>query len=132
VHSERNLAAVLERVDRERPLGSPLLAKLRGESKAFGTRQAHGGLSSEQQQTLRTWIESISQKVPPIAKPKVEVANDDETTTEPIVAKSLNERREQPELDEEFVDENLFRRLLRELREETSKPGEPIRSTSDE
>lgn len=133
-HSERNLVAVLERVDRERPLSSPLLAKLRGESKAFGARQSHGGLSSEQQQTLRAWIESISKKTAPIAKPKVEVADDDdnEETTEPTAAKSLKERRETSGLDEEFADENLFRRLLRDLREETSKPDEPTRSTNDE
>lgn len=136
VHSERNLAAVLERVDRERPLGSPLLAKVRGESKAFGGRQSHGGLSQEQQQTLRAWIESISKKTTPIAKPKVEVAEDEEATTELTVSsdstKSFKDRRETPALDEEVADENLFRRLLRELREETSKPDEATRSTSDE
>ncbi|TXT31635.1 MAG: hypothetical protein FD138_2156 [Planctomycetota bacterium] len=136
-YSERNLAAVLERVDRERPPSSPLLAKLRGETKAFGARQSHGGLSIEQQRTLQVWIESISKKTAPIAKPKVEVVDDDsDATNEPTTSsdspKLLKDPREKPSREEEFADENLFRRLLRELREETSKPEEPTRSTSDE
>ena len=139
-HSERNLAAVLEQVDRERPLSSPLLTKLRGETKLIGGRPSHGGLSQEQMQTLRAWVESISKKPEPVAKPKTELVDDDDTDTKAEEekaaaidsAKSLKELRDKQRLDEEFADENLFRRLVRELRDETSKPAEVTRSTSDE
>lgn len=135
-YSERNLAAVIERLDRERPLNSPLLMKLRGETKSFGTRQAHGGLSQEQLQTLRSWIESISKKPEPVVKPKTELVDDGDTDTEKIASsdttKSLNDRRDKQNLDDDLANENLFRRLLRELREESPKPAEVTRSTSDE
>lgn len=138
-YSERNLAAVLERVDLERPLSSPLLTKLRGESKAIGGRQSHGGLSPEQQQTLRAWIESMSKKPESVAKPKVEVVDDDsdapaddEKTAARDSAKSINDLRDQQRRDDELADENLFRRLLRELRDDTPKSAAATRSTSDE
>ena len=137
VYSERNLAVVLERIDRERPLSSPLLVKLRGESKPFGLRQPHGGLSQEQLQTLQVWIESISKKPVPVAPPKAEfVAEFDEKgDADPAsgsAAKSVKEPRNTPGSEESVEDENLFRKLLRDLREQKSKPSELIRSTSDE
>ncbi len=58
--SERNLAAVLARIDRDRPLSSPLLTKLRGDSKSSATKATHGGLSAEQTQVLRQWVTSLS------------------------------------------------------------------------
>ena len=137
-YSERNLAAVLERIDRERPLSSSLLTKLRGETNAIGARQSHGGLSQEQIQSLRSWIESISKKPTPVAKPKVEVVDDSDSSDEkdaPAASdttKSLKDRRDKQSLDEELADENLFRRLLRELREGNAKLDEATRSTSDE
>ena len=64
------------------------------------------------------------------------VIDDSDETTEPTAssdsAKTRKDRSEKPSLDAELADENLFRRLLRELQEETSKPGETTRSTSDE
>lgn len=135
-YSERNLAAVLERLDLERPLSSPLLVKLRGDTKPLVARQSHGGLTPEQQQTLRAWTESISKKTQPVAKPKVEVVDDDDsksedpTTTDP--SKSAKDQRIVQSDDEFLADENLFRKLLRELREDTSKTDEITRSTSDE
>lgn len=136
-YSERNLAAVIERLDLERPLSSPLLMKLRGESKSFGVRQSHGGLSPEQHQTLRAWIESISKKPELEAKPKAELADEDNDTNSEEAADSGNSKlskvsRSTLDEDEFLADENLFRKLLRELREETSKPTEVTRSTSDE
>ena len=138
-HSERNLTAVLEQVDRERPLSSPLLTKLRSEIKPISGRPSHGGLSQDQMQTLRTWIKSISKKPVPVAKPKTELDDDDTDTKaeeEKVAAndaaKSLKELRDKQKLDEQLADENLFRRLVRELRDETSKPAEVTRSTSDE
>lgn len=136
-YSERNLAAVIERLDLERPLSSPLLVKLRGETKSFGARQSHGGLSQEHLQTLRAWIESISKKPEPVAKPKaetVDVGNDAkaEDTMTSGSANSTKDRRDSQSEDEFLADENLFRSLLRELREEMSKPDEVNRSTNDE
>lgn len=64
-YSEKNLTAILERVDPEQPLSSPLLAKLRGETKV-GIRLNHGGLSQDNLQSLRRWVESLA---PPAAKP---------------------------------------------------------------
>lgn len=126
-YSERNLTAVLERLDLERPLSSPLLVKLRGESKSFGVRQSHGGLSVEQLQTLRAWIESISKKPEPVAIPKTELVEDDNTDVEKV---SISERSQT--IDNDLANENLFRQLLRELREEKPKPEQVTRSTSDE
>ncbi len=60
--SERNLAAVLARIDRDRPLSSVLLTKLRGDSKSSATKATHGGLSAEQMQVLRQWVSSFSNK----------------------------------------------------------------------
>ena len=137
-YSERNLTAVLERVDLERPLSSPLLAKLRGDTKSFGARQSHGGLSQDQIQSLRIWIESISKKPTPVAKPKVEVVDDSDASEEKDSTaasdstKSLKELRDKQSFDQDLADENLFRRLLRELREDNAKPDESTRSTSDE
>ncbi len=136
IYSERNLATVLERLDLERPLSSPLLVKLRGETKSIGARQSHGGLSQEQQQMLRTWIESISKKPEPVAKPKVDVVDDDDLKSEVSVtddpSKSARDRRDRLTDDELLADENLFRKLLRELRDDMSKSDEINRSTSDE
>lgn len=137
IYSERNLAAVRERLDLERPLSSPLLVKLRGESKSLGARQSHGGLSQEQQQMLRAWVESISKKPEPIAKPKAEVVEEDadskaEDSAKDGPSKSAKDQRIAQSDDEVLADENLFRKLLRELREDTSKPAEVTRSTSDE
>lgn len=136
IYSERNLATVLERLDLERPLSSPMLVKLKGESKSFGARQSHGGLTQEQQQTLRVWIESISKKPEPVARPKVEVVDDDDTksedTTTDKATKTAKGQRVAQSDDEFLADENLFRKLLRELRDDTSKPTEVTRSTSDE
>ncbi len=61
-YSERNLAAVLARIDRDRPLNSPLLNKLRGDSKSTATKPTHGGLSPEQAQFLRQWVASLGNK----------------------------------------------------------------------
>lgn len=136
IYSERNLAAVLERLDLERPLSSPLLVKMRGETKSLGARQSHGGLSQEQQQTLRAWIESISKKPEPVAKPKVVVVDDDDAKSDDASpdapSKTAKDRRVAQSDDEFLADENLFRKLLRELREDASKPDEVTRSTSDE
>ena len=136
IYSERNLAAVIQRLDLERPLSSPLLVKMRGETKSVGTRQSHGGLSQEQQQTLRAWIESISKKPEPVAKPKAEVVEDDDSKSEVSAtigpSKSAKDRRIAQSDDDVLTDENLFRKLLRELREDTSKPDEVSRNTSDE
>lgn len=137
VYSERNLAAVIQRLDLERPLSSPLLVKLRGKTKSIIARQPHGGLSQEQQQTLRAWIESISKKPQPVAKPKAESVEEDSDAKVTDVASSStpNSARTQrnAQSDDEFLaDENLFRKLLRELREESSKSDEVNRSTSDE
>ncbi|RLT10082.1 MAG: tetratricopeptide repeat-containing protein [Planctomycetota bacterium] len=137
VYSERNLAAVLERLDLERPLSSPLLVKVRGETKSLGTRQAHGGLTPEQQQTLRAWIESISKKPEPVAKPKAEIVAEDsdsksEDSTSDVPAKIARNRPDRLSDDEFLADENLFRKLLRELRDDTSKSDEINRSTNDE
>ena len=137
VYSERNLAAVLERVDLERPLSSPLLVKLLGERKSSGNRQSHGGLTPEQLQTLRVWVESISKKPAPVAKPKAEIVDEDndskaEDSASDGSSKIASDRRDRPRDDEFLADENLFRKLLRELRDDTSKPEEVNRSTSDE
>ncbi len=56
--SERNLAAVLALIDREQPGKSPLLTKLRGDTKSAGLKPPHGGLSSGQMQIVRSWIDS--------------------------------------------------------------------------
>ena len=136
IYSERNLAAVLERLDLERPLSSPLLVKLRGETKSLGARQSHGGLTQEQQQTLRAWIESISKKPEPVAKPKAEVVDDDDSKSDDSASdgptKTAKDRRNARSEEEFLADENLFRKLLRELRDDTTKPNEITRSTSDE
>ena len=113
-HSERNLATVLEHIDREQPLSSPLLTKLRGESKSNGVRQSHGGLSREQTQTLRNWIEAISQKPEPVAPVKAESEPQDDDTK----AESPKLRSDAKSNDD--GDDNLYRRLLRDLRS-----GEP-------
>lgn len=139
MYSERNLAAVLERVDRERPLGSPMLVKLRGEPKAFGTRQSHGGLSQEQLRMLRSWIETISKKPEELAKPTVETATDDTEETangQP----SLGDRGRDSQsgdpnsraADQVESGDNLFQRLLRELRSPDAAPEGVNRSTSGE
>ncbi len=60
--SERNLASVLALVDREQPGKSPLLTKLRGDTKSLSLKPPHGGLSSEQMQILRAWIDSQANK----------------------------------------------------------------------
>ncbi len=114
-HSERNLAAVLERIDREQPLSSPLLTKLRGESKSNGARQSHGGLSREQTQTLRNWIEAISEKPEPVApaKPESEPQDDDTKTESPKPRSDANSNDD--------GDDNLYRRLVRELRSGEAK-----------
>ena len=109
-HSERNLATVLEHIDREQPLSSPLLTKLRGESKSNSVRQSHGGLSREQTQTLRNWIETISQKPEPIAPVKAESEPPDDDTK----AESPKLRSDAKSNDD--GDDNLYRRLLRDLR----------------
>lgn len=114
-HSERNLAAVLELVDREQPLSSPLLTKLRGESNFKGVRQSHGGLSREQTQTLRNWIEAISQKPPPIIPVKAESKSaDGDTKTDSSRSRPDAENSDDP-------DDNLYRRLLRDLRSSEPK-----------
>lgn len=59
---EHNLSSVLDRLDRDRPLSSPLLTKLRGEPQANGLRTSHGSLSPEQMHTVRRWIVSLSNK----------------------------------------------------------------------
>ncbi len=82
--SQRNLAAVLDRIDHELPINSPLLTKLRGETKASGAKLPHGGLSQDQIQTLRTWIESVVQK--PATEPTPEpVATTSSDVTEETV-----------------------------------------------
>ncbi len=109
-HSERNLATLLEHIDREQPLSSPLLVKLRGETRSNGIRQPHGALSREQMQTLRNWIEAISEKPEPIAPVKFESEPlDDGTKTE-----SPKPRSDATSNDD--GDDNLYRRLVRELR----------------
>ncbi len=136
IYSQRNLATVMDRLDLERPLSSPLLVKLQGETKSTGDRQSHGGLTQEQQQTLRVWVVSISKTPEPIAKPKVEVIDDDNPNLENVPSdassKIAKDRRTAQSDDEFLADENLFRKLLRELRDDTSKTSEVIRSTSDE
>lgn len=113
-HSESNLAAVLEHIDREKPFSSPLLVKLRGETRSSGVRQPHGDLSREQMQTLRNWIEAISEKPEPVAPPKADLElQDDGSKTE-----SPKPRSEAASNDD--GDDNLYRRLVRELRS-----GEP-------
>ena len=103
-------SAVLERVDREQPLSSPLLTKLRGEAKSNGIRQSHGGLSREQAQTLRNWIEAISEKPEPVVPVKAEsVAQEDE-------AKSDSPKPRADAASSDDADDNLYRRLVRELR----------------
>lgn len=114
-HSERNLAAVLEQIDREQPLSSPLLAKLRGEAKSNGVRQSHGGLSREQTQTLRNWIEAISEKPEPVAPVKADAEPQDEGTK----TESTKPRFDAARNDE--GDDNLYRRLVRELRSSEPK-----------
>ena len=109
-HSERNLAAVLEQIDREQPLSSPLLVKLRGESKPNGVRQSHGGLSREQMQTLRNWIEAISEKPEPVAPVKSESDPQDDLT------KSESPKPRSDAASNDDGDDNLYRRLVRELR----------------
>ncbi len=59
---EKNLSSVLDRIDRDRPLSSPLLMKLRGEPQANGLRISHGSLSPEQMHTVRRWIVNLSNK----------------------------------------------------------------------
>lgn len=124
-HSEKNLKAVTDRLDFEQPLRSPLLMKLRGESKTYGVRQSHGGLSAEQLLTLKSWIESISAKPEPPAKPSL-VDDDDEPDDEAPksnrTAKSSSRPRSKSSTDDELADENLFRQLLRELHDESTKP----------
>ena len=113
-----------------------MLLKLRGETKSLGARQSHGGLTHEQQQTLRAWIESISKKPEPVAKPKAEVVDDDDSKSDDSASngssKNARNRRDRLSDDESLADENLFRTLLRELRDDTSKSDEVNRSTSDE
>jgi hypothetical protein len=109
-HSEQNLAAILERIDREQPHNSPLLAKLKGESKPNGIRSSHGGLSREQAQTLRNWIEAISEKPEPVVPVKIESeTQDDVAKTEPPKPRSNFGNSDEG-------DDNLYRRLVRELR----------------
>lgn len=119
-YSERNLAAVMERLNLERPLSSPLLVKLRGETKSLGVRQSHGSLSTAQHQTLRMWVESISKKPDAVGKPKAEVADDDnlssEDSTTDSSSKSAKDRGIIPTDDRFFADENLFGKLLRTAR----------------
>jgi len=109
-YSERNIAAVLERVDRERPLSSPLLAKLRGEARSDGLRQSHGDLSREQSQTLRNWIESISRRPEPVA-PAI-VKSESEVTDSKTVSPTLRPAPANYVED----DDNFYLRILRELR----------------
>lgn len=61
-YSQRNLAAVLERLDLQQPANSTLLTKLRGENSLDGVVVTHGGLSREQLQLLQTWIKSVARK----------------------------------------------------------------------
>ncbi|MFM9964758.1 MAG: hypothetical protein ACKV2Q_26425 [Planctomycetaceae bacterium] len=111
-HSEKNLAAVLERIDREQPHNSPLLTKLRSESKSPGIRQSHGGLSREQTQMLRHWIEAISEKPEPVAPVKAE--SEAEAADNDVKTESLKPRTNTENSDN--ADDNLYRRLIRELR----------------
>ncbi len=125
--SERNLAAVLEQIDRDRLMGSPLLTKLRGESKADGLKQSHGGLSREQMQVLRNWITALGRNTEtatsPIAatkrsvvetSPDLEVDSPAETDPSPpdkaIRLKTIRADAADPETD---VDDKSFRQLLR-------------------
>lgn len=124
-HSEKNLKAVTDRLDLEQPLRSPLLMKLRGEAKTYGVRQSHGGLSAEQLLTLKSWIESISAKPEPPAKTDLvedDDEPDDEASKSARTAKSSSRPRSKSSTDDELADENLFRQLLRELHDESTKP----------
>ena len=73
-YSERNLAAVLARIDRDRPASSPLLTKLRGDSKTTGAKPSHGGLSKSMvgRSQFRVWrakgVRSGSLSRPPLSK----------------------------------------------------------------
>ena len=105
----------MDRIDREQPLSSPLLAKLRGESKPNGVRQTHGGLSREQMQVLRNWIEAISEKPEPASHVKA----DSEPTESDVKTDSPKPRSDDESNDE--ADDNLYRRLVRELRSREPK-----------
>jgi hypothetical protein len=115
-HSERNLAAVLEQIDREQPLSSPLLVKLRGESKSSGVRQSHGGLSREQTQTLRTWVESIAhprQSEAPASRDS-ESRGRVQASVEPSVASEADRGDD--------GDDDFFERVRRELKLDNAAP----------
>lgn len=114
-HSEKNLAAVLDYIDLEQPHNSPLLMKLRGESKAPGVRQSHGGMSREQMLTLRNWIEAISQKSEPVLPVKAE-----SKLLDNIEKSEPPKPRSDTESSDDGAD-NLYRRLLRELRSSEPK-----------
>ena len=86
---------------------------------------------------LRAWIESISKKPEPVAKPRAEFVDEDrdvnpDDALPSSVAKAASDRRERQNNDDHLADENFFRKLLRELHEDTSKSGDVNRSTSDE
>lgn len=137
-YSERNLAAVMERLDLERPLSSPLLLKLRGEATAFGSRQSHGGLSQDQALSLRAWIEGISKKPMRNSASKSAIEGEDRHTeaeeNESSIDNTISERdqRKADQLDEVLDEDNLFRRLLRELRDESPSSKGISRNTNDE
>ena len=102
---EHNLSVVLDRIDRDRPLSSPLLTKLRGEPQANGLRISHGNLSLEQMHTVRRWIISLSNKpleVLPVAGELFETTKPPIANKKPVV-ESLDET-EIPEQREPPVD----------------------------
>jgi hypothetical protein len=56
VHSERNLAAVLEYIDRQNPNRSPLLTVSQGNHGRAGRTIFSGPFGAEQLETLRAWV----------------------------------------------------------------------------
>jgi hypothetical protein len=133
-HTEHNLAMILSRIDRQQPHRSPLLVKLRGEADGPGIRQPHGGLTREQTQTLRDWIESISER-PVLLKPSFsDVARgkggfaDDAPLLGPLGAPTRNGGIS----PQDFEDDNFFHRALRDFQDRKDDVQNLIRSTSDE
>ena len=137
-YSERNLAAVLARIDRDRPASSPLLTKLRGDSKTTGAKPSHGGLSHEQTQIVRNWIVALAHKSPTTTPSRPMIVTNAATKS-----KTLRSEEDSPETDsttpdkalplkppaknlaaDSDADDNVFRQLLRERKPDAFDPDE--------
>lgn len=121
--TERNLAAVLRRIDMAHPAQSQLLAACQGEHGHTGRPIFEGPGAKEQHETLRQWIDAVARdQMQGETRPQQPWALDRHIEDEKSAAMTLIRGREEPAAPQ--PPEDILDRVLREERKDAFDPDE--------